>query len=131
MYRRTRKYNDERQRQTQATRERNRVESAAPAYPAELPDLRMASSLSQFDQQRIGRANLVPSHVAQRFAREQDRAPANLGDVVDFRDAPAHQHQRLADRGQHTVQLGDATRHMPEQRRRVKRVAQCAFSGAR
>jgi len=30
MYRRTRKYNDERKRQTQATRERNRVESAAP-----------------------------------------------------------------------------------------------------
>ena len=49
MYRRTRKYNDERKRQTQATRERNRVESAAPAYPAELPDLRMRITVERLD----------------------------------------------------------------------------------
>ena len=49
MYRRTRKYDAERQRHAQATRTRNRLDSPAPAYPAELPDLRMRITVERLD----------------------------------------------------------------------------------
>jgi len=48
-YRRTRKYDAERQRRAQATRERNRLERPAPDYPAELPDLRMRITVERMD----------------------------------------------------------------------------------
>lgn len=49
MYRRTRKYTAERQRRAQATRGRNRMDSPAPAYPAELPELRMRITVERLD----------------------------------------------------------------------------------
>ena len=48
-YRRTRKYNAERQRRAQATRARNRLEKPAPDYPADLPELRMRITLERLD----------------------------------------------------------------------------------
>lgn len=48
-YRRTRKYDAERQRRAQSTRERNRLERPAPDYPAELPDLRMRITVERMD----------------------------------------------------------------------------------
>lgn len=49
MYRRTRKYDAERQRRAQATRERNLLERPAPAYPAALPELRMRITIERLD----------------------------------------------------------------------------------
>ena len=49
MYRRTRKYDAERQRRAQATRERNRFDGPAPDYPAELPELRMRITIERMD----------------------------------------------------------------------------------
>ena len=49
MYRRTRKYDAARQRRAQATRERNRIDGPAPAYPAELPELRMRITVERLD----------------------------------------------------------------------------------
>jgi len=56
-YRRTRKYDAERQRRAQATRERNRLERPAPDYPAELPDLRMRITVERMD---FGRDMALP-----------------------------------------------------------------------
>lgn len=49
MYRRTSKYTAERQRRAQATRDRKRLDGPAPAYPAELPELRMRITVERFD----------------------------------------------------------------------------------
>ena len=54
MYRRTRKYDAERQRRAQATRERNRIDGPAPAYPAELPELRMRITIDGKPWRRAG-----------------------------------------------------------------------------
>ena len=48
-YRRTRKYDAERLRRAQATRERNRVDGPAPDYPSELPELRMRITVERMD----------------------------------------------------------------------------------
>lgn len=48
-YRRTRKYSAQRLRAMQEGKARARMEREAPAYPAELPDLRMRITVERFD----------------------------------------------------------------------------------
>lgn len=85
MYRRTRKYNAERQRRAQATRDRKRLDGPVPAYPAELPELRMRINHKTFrpwagqQNQRLARAEKAQSgliSVQRRYKPPQTRSNA-------------------------------------------------------
>jgi hypothetical protein len=80
MYRRTRKADAARRAQLAAMRaakERRRLESPAPAYPAELPDLRMRITIERLD---FGsEAHVIELHRTRRMGREAGGAGMKTG----------------------------------------------------